>query len=500
MVLLNKLPFMCGINKHIFDHLKKKWHNRYFGFVIDGEEIIPLYDFPHLLKGVRNNLLVKDLHFVQDGIEKVARWKHIQQFYLSDKAEHELRLCPKLTDFHVIPETIKKMKVACASQVFSQRVAASMKCMSRFGGVAPNECTIDHEASQTAELLLFFDKLFDSVNGNDVRPQLGKELRSAISSKSQHILFWDAAIDILRSMYFKSPNSNKTSVPPSLNWIFSLRGLKCIWKRLQEDGFKYLLPRRLNQDPLENFFGCIRSHGVRNTNPTCNSFVSSFKSLLINNFLSPHSAGCNCQAEDGSAGVLDTFKTFVTENEEISFIPPEVHTPVFESSSIVRKSSFLGQCTKAYVAGYVASKICIKTKSCLQCRNLLTSTNLSCDAVIVSRAYHPGLLKTPSTNFMKYFQIIVHKITETIPATIALYGVKQRLIQIVMATEMPSTLFCEQHKDLISFLIRLSVNIILFSYVKDVNRHLNGQNARQESADALKSLANKVSNKRNKKK
>ncbi|KAF2889241.1 hypothetical protein ILUMI_16932 [Ignelater luminosus] len=187
------------------------------------------------------------------------------------------------------------MKVFCASQVFSPRVAAGMKCMSRLSAVAPDECTIDPKASQTAELLLFFDKLFDSVNGHDVRPQVGKELRSAITSKSQHIQFWDAAIDILRSMYFKSPNSNQKSAPPSLkNWIFSLRGLKCIWKRLQEDGFKYLLPRRLNQDPLENFFRCIRSHGVRNTNPTCNFFVSSFKSLLINNFLLPHSAGSNC--------------------------------------------------------------------------------------------------------------------------------------------------------------------------------------------------------------
>ncbi|KAF2891047.1 hypothetical protein ILUMI_15126 [Ignelater luminosus] len=266
-------------------------------------------------------------------------------FVIDDKAEHELRLCPKLTDFHVIPEKIKKIKVSCASQVFSQRVAAGMKCMSRLGAVAPHECTIDPEASQTAELLLFFDKLFDSVNGHDVRPQVGKELR----------------------------------------------------------------------------------HGVRNINPTCNSFVFSFKSLLINNFLSPHSAGSNCQAEDGSAGVLDTFKTFVTENAEISFMPPEVRTPIFQSSSILRKSSLLGQWTQAYVAGYVASKIFIKTKSCLQCRNLLISTNLSCDELIVSRSYYPGLLKTPSANFMKCFKSILHKITEAIPETIVLYGVKRCL-------------------------------------------------------------------------
>lgn len=38
---------------------------------------------------------------------------------------------------------------------------------------------------------------------------------------------------------------------------------------VKEKSFKYLCLRRINQDPLENFFGRIRSHGVRNVNPTC---------------------------------------------------------------------------------------------------------------------------------------------------------------------------------------------------------------------------------------
>jgi len=34
---------------------------------------------------------------------------------------------PKLTDAHICPEKIKKMKVSIAAQVFSQRVGAIMK-------------------------------------------------------------------------------------------------------------------------------------------------------------------------------------------------------------------------------------------------------------------------------------------------------------------------------------------------------------------------------------
>lgn len=35
-----------------------------FGFEINDKEIIPLFDVPHLLKGLRNNLLTKDLNFI----------------------------------------------------------------------------------------------------------------------------------------------------------------------------------------------------------------------------------------------------------------------------------------------------------------------------------------------------------------------------------------------------------------------------------------------------
>jgi len=47
------------------------------GFGIDGHEIVPLYDPPHLLKGVRNNLVTKDLTYYVNGERKIAKWSHI---------------------------------------------------------------------------------------------------------------------------------------------------------------------------------------------------------------------------------------------------------------------------------------------------------------------------------------------------------------------------------------------------------------------------------------
>lgn len=50
-------------------------------FEIDGKEIIPLYDPPHLIKGIRDNLLSKDLKFIIDKKEKLAKWDHILKLY-----------------------------------------------------------------------------------------------------------------------------------------------------------------------------------------------------------------------------------------------------------------------------------------------------------------------------------------------------------------------------------------------------------------------------------
>lgn len=38
-----------------------------FRFEVGGHDIVPLYDLPHLLKGLRNNLVSKDLNFEYEG-------------------------------------------------------------------------------------------------------------------------------------------------------------------------------------------------------------------------------------------------------------------------------------------------------------------------------------------------------------------------------------------------------------------------------------------------
>lgn len=71
-------------------------------------------------------MLTKDLKFTIDGVQRTDKWEHIVQLYNTDSAIPDSKMLPRLSDKHVIPKNISKMKVKCATQIFSHRVSAAM--------------------------------------------------------------------------------------------------------------------------------------------------------------------------------------------------------------------------------------------------------------------------------------------------------------------------------------------------------------------------------------
>lgn len=95
-------------------------------FLVEKQEIIPFYDYVHLQKGLRNNLLTKDLLIDKNKKDKqfAASWDDIIIIYEMDKYSYlRQRQLPKLNDKHIYPNMIPKMKVKYATQVISHTVA-----------------------------------------------------------------------------------------------------------------------------------------------------------------------------------------------------------------------------------------------------------------------------------------------------------------------------------------------------------------------------------------
>ncbi|KAL0879435.1 hypothetical protein ABMA27_003186 [Loxostege sticticalis] len=53
----------------------------------------------------------------------IKEWQYFQEVYSAEKCLAELRFFHKLTEEHLIPDKIKKMRVKTAAQVFSHSVA-----------------------------------------------------------------------------------------------------------------------------------------------------------------------------------------------------------------------------------------------------------------------------------------------------------------------------------------------------------------------------------------
>lgn len=162
-------------------------------------------------------------------------------------------------------------------------------------------------------------------------------------------------------------------VPPCIkNWIITLTSFKYLWLQLKKYNFKYLLPRQINQDPLECFFGSIRSHGIRNINPDCYQFICSFKTLLINNFTSLKSAR-NCELDD-STGALNNLKQFVKSGSVINTnLQNNINLPMLIDLPDTIEVSDLTEMTIGYISGYLARTVLKETKYCRLCKNELVS-------------------------------------------------------------------------------------------------------------------------------
>ncbi|KAL5239384.1 hypothetical protein ACI65C_006794 [Semiaphis heraclei] len=157
----------------------------------------------------------------------------------------------------------------------------------------------------------------------------------------------------------------KKVIPSVVNWIKTIKGL---------------------QDPIENFFGSIRSHGVRNFKPTCANFITSFKALVINNFTSNHSFGSNCENDDCD-GALDNLKEFIFNDipiDDTNLLDDEFNsitlkTPVQE----FRPHHILNSNSRANVTGWVIKQIKKLTKNFNCCMKTITSDEVLKEHIVI---------------------------------------------------------------------------------------------------------------------
>ncbi|CAG9783968.1 unnamed protein product [Diatraea saccharalis] len=82
---------------------------------------------------------------------------------------------------------------------------------------------------------MFFDDLFDSVNGSFSKPKGGKMYRTAVTPTSPHHKLWNKTLPVLRSMRFHN-GINHGIVPSLSSWIKTVENFKRILIYLNSKG------------------------------------------------------------------------------------------------------------------------------------------------------------------------------------------------------------------------------------------------------------------------
>lgn len=269
-----------------------------------------------------------------------------------------------------------------------------------------NEVKIDmEEGIATAEVVNFFNDLFDSVNSSEVKDN---DLRSPVVEDSVHHVFWTNAKGMLRNLSYVDKVTRELikSVPSLKNWLLTIDGFEKIWKIIHSKyEFTSFKTRYCNQDPIENFFGQIRSHAVRNTNPTPKQFEDSFITLLVSNMKSVSIVGGNCEASQDSF-MLFSLEEYLEDNLSNVEVSDDNEPHEMFTTVVVSEES-----STEFLPNYLDEVITVIVKElnyCEECNDSLKSNEFSVFAkqivrriikLLDTRSYRRNILKVLLEHF-----------------------------------------------------------------------------------------------------
>lgn len=302
-------------------------------FTVNGHKIYYIFDAPHLIKLVRTNLMAYDFHF-QNGA--VAKFCHIKKFYEHDKKK-SFRRAHKLTNSHMYPTNFEKMKVRYATQLLSRSVAAGLSTYIDFNVIE------DESARHTVELIMLMNDLFDALNSSSLRDSY--KYKRAFCGRKEQIDFFNKMLTFFQTLKLRDPrtgNDATQNVKFIQGFQITIKSILHLYEDLKQEGYKYILTRRLNQDVIENFFGKIRSKNGNALEPTSRQFISAYRKIFFANITRAPKEGHCTEDLTKSLVHLSNYKNTDNESTEINNVPPVINmnqSEILQSNSVLRDVS-----------------------------------------------------------------------------------------------------------------------------------------------------------------
>lgn len=336
----------------------------------------------------------------------------------------------------------------------------------------------------TADFCKFMDSTFDSVNSYTEEYNPKKPLRTLVKPTSGHLEFWTEAAQIFKSVRFYCNKKKIFVKPPTVkNWSDTLSRFVYLHKYLFSFKYQFITPRVFNQDALENFFGCIRSHAIRSTKPNACNFVSSFKSVVINKMSNYHSNNFNCENEGSSGNPLEFLCNMVSERASNSGRRPQLQKDEAELTDIAIPDNIpivntrVAKNIQVYLSGYISKRLRkgLTCKSCL--RNIVTKNDIENSELLLSREVRKGILTRPNPNFNYLVGRCIALVSYLLPQVCYKKNVTIILIDCLKKNLPTKIINCRDH-NLDERFLTILTDFLLYHYCNTVNKILRGKSVK----------------------
>lgn len=358
---------------------------------VTGAKVYLLFDPPHMTKLMRNCLGTKKTLYCDDGTE--IHWKFFENLVqLQSKCDI---VTHKLTKQHIAFQR-NIMNVSLATQTLSESAARSMEKLSLYAKTSH----MFENCEGTVRFSRICNNLFDIFNSKESSVNIFKSAMKS-NTKDEIFQFLDQTTEYLKSL---SLEHNGKSIIYSVRkagfkgYIANIHSFKGMYTEYVETGKMDFIPmRKLNQDPVESFFGRIRTCCLgNNDNPTVEQFSAAYRKILVASELSS-SIFSNCKDHLKILHTPSTHKPKTNTVPIIVRVDPSIYEnktrkPKTNAASIQEINDLLipkhdtnnldddsfsfdgSEITIARLAGEIEDKILTVTRSkCEDCSNIMST-------------------------------------------------------------------------------------------------------------------------------
>ena len=218
------------------------------------EPIFYIYDPMHLLKCLRNTLLLHEI-FVPDEIlefYKIPKFSNlISFFWVREFAKLQKHLkfpLIELTESHLNPNHFEKMNVSFARRIFSRNVGAGIiRCIELN--------MLPEEARLTAHFILLADSWFKIISNRQRAHALCKNHSEANEDSFNKLLLF---ANFFAQCIVLNPKRHNCWAPVQKGILLSTRSFIDLARFLLSQGMEFLIAARLTSDSIESLFSTLR--------------------------------------------------------------------------------------------------------------------------------------------------------------------------------------------------------------------------------------------------